>query len=47
VDDVVNEYQCTIWSAPHMGYAFKEDNHLVYQIYKDVMVDTDGWKWFS
>jgi hypothetical protein len=30
VDNVVDEYQCTIWLAPHTGYAFKEDNHLVY-----------------
>jgi hypothetical protein len=47
VDDAVDEYQRTIWSALHTGYAFEEDNRLVYQIYKDIMVDTDGWTWFN
>jgi hypothetical protein len=47
VDDAVDEYQRTIWSAPHTGYAFEEDNRLVYRIYKDIMVDTDGWTWFN
>jgi hypothetical protein len=47
VEDAVNEYQHTIWSAPHTGYAFDEDNRTVYQIYKDVMVDTDVWMWFN
>jgi hypothetical protein len=47
VDNAVDEYQRTIWSAPHTGYAFEEDNCTVYRIYKDVMVDTDGWTWFN
>jgi hypothetical protein len=47
VDDAVDEYQRTIWSAPHTGYAFEEDNRLVYQIYKDIIVYTDGWMWFN
>jgi hypothetical protein len=45
--DAVDQYQRAIWSAPHVGYAFQEDNRLVYRIYKDVMVDTDGWTWFN
>jgi hypothetical protein len=43
VDDAVDEYQRTIWSAPHTGY----DNRLVYQIYKDILIDTEGWTWFN
>lgn len=46
-DDAEDEYQKLIWSAPHDGYAFEEDNREVYRIYKDVMVDTDGWTWFN
>jgi hypothetical protein len=41
-----SDYQCMIWQAPHAGYAFEEDNHEVYRIYKDLMIGTDGWTWF-
>jgi hypothetical protein len=34
-----------IWAVPHEGYAYDEDNREVYHIYKDVMIDTDGWTW--
>jgi hypothetical protein len=27
-----SDYQRMIWQAPHMGYAFEEDNHEVYHI---------------
>jgi hypothetical protein len=46
-DDAETEYQRMIWAAPHEGYAYDEDNRGVYCIYKDVMIDTDGWTWFS
>jgi hypothetical protein len=46
-DDAVDEYQRVIWSAPHEGFAYKEDNRLVYRIYKDLINGTDGWAWFS
>lgn len=36
-----------LWTAPHTGLAFREDNRLVYQIYKDLMIGTDGYTWFS
>lgn len=36
-----------IWLAPHEGYAYEEDNREVYQIYKDLMVDTNVWTWFN
>jgi hypothetical protein len=41
-----SDYQRTIWQAPHVGYAFEEDNREVYRIYKDLMIGTDGWTWF-
>jgi hypothetical protein len=46
-EDAETEYQRMIWAAPHEGYAYDEDNREVYRIYKDVMIDTDGWTWFS
>jgi hypothetical protein len=42
-----SDYQRMIWQAPHTGYAFEEDNHEVYHIYKDLMIGTDGWTWFN
>jgi hypothetical protein len=36
-----------IWSAPHEGLAFKEDNREVYRIYKDLMNGMNGWAWFN
>jgi hypothetical protein len=33
--------------ALHEGFAFEEDNRLVYRIYKDLINGTDGWAWFS
>jgi hypothetical protein len=41
-----SDYQRMIWQAPHVGYAFEEDNREVYRIYKDLMIGTDGWTWF-
>jgi hypothetical protein len=41
------DYQRIILSASHESYAFEEDNQAVYHIYKDVMVDADGWMWFN
>jgi hypothetical protein len=46
-DDDADEYQRVLWSAPHEGFAYEEDNHLVYRIYKDLINGTDGWVWFS
>jgi hypothetical protein len=46
-EDAEDDYQRLILSAPHEGYAYEEDNREVYRIYKDLMVDTDGWTWFN
>jgi hypothetical protein len=46
-DEAETEYQRMVWSAPHNGFAYEEDNREVYCIYKDVMADTDGWTWFN
>jgi hypothetical protein len=45
-DLAVDEYQRVLWSTPHHGPAFKDDNRQVYRIYKDLIVGTDGWAWF-
>jgi hypothetical protein len=41
-DEAETEYERAIWSAPHEGIAFEEDNHEVYRIYKDLMNGMDG-----
>jgi hypothetical protein len=46
-DEAETEYERVIWSAPHEGIAFEEDNREVYRIYKDLMNGTDGWAWFN
>jgi hypothetical protein len=46
-EEAIDEYQRLIWSAPHQGFAFNEDNRQVYRIYKDLVTGTDGWAWFS
>jgi hypothetical protein len=46
-DEAETEYERVIWSAPHEGIAFEEDNREVYCIYKDLMNGTDGWAWFN
>jgi hypothetical protein len=47
LDDAVDPYQRRIWGAPHHGLNYEDDNREVYRIYKDLMIDTDGWTWFS
>jgi hypothetical protein len=43
-----DDYQHIFWSAPFSGSAFREDNHCVYWIYKDLMIGTNnGWTWFN
>lgn len=46
-DDAVDEYQRTLWSTPHAGFAFREDNRQVYRVLKDLIIATDGWAWFN
>jgi hypothetical protein len=46
-DEAETEYERVIWSAPHEGIAFEEDNREVYCIYKDLMNGTDEWAWFN
>jgi hypothetical protein len=46
-EEAETEYERVIWSAPHEGIAFEEDNREVYRIYKDLMNGTDGWAWFN
>jgi hypothetical protein len=46
-EEAETEYERVIWSAPHEGLAFGEDNREVYRIYKDLMNGTDGWAWFN
>jgi hypothetical protein len=47
LDDAVDAYQRRIWGAPHHGLSYEDDNREVYRIYKDLMIDTDGWTWLS
>jgi hypothetical protein len=47
LDNAVDPYQRRIWGAPHHGLAYEDDNREVYHIYKDLMIDTDRWTWFS
>jgi hypothetical protein len=46
-EQAVDEYQRVLWMTPHHGPAFEDDNRQVYRIYKDLIVGTDGWAWFS
>jgi hypothetical protein len=46
-DDAIDEYQRTLWSTPHAGFAFRDDNRQVYRILKDLIIATDGWAWFN
>ena len=46
-DDAETEYQRVIWSAPHDGMAFQNDNRQVYRMYKHAMIGTEGWTWFN
>jgi hypothetical protein len=46
-EEAETEYERVIWSAPHEGLAFEEDNREVYRIYKDLMNGMDGWAWFN
>jgi hypothetical protein len=45
--EAADDYQRILWSVPFTGSAFREDNHRVYRIYKDLMIGTDGWTWFN
>jgi hypothetical protein len=46
-EEAETEYERVLWSAPHEGIAFEEDNREAYRIYKDLMNGTDGWAWFN
>ena len=37
------DYQRVIWTAPHDGMAYSNDNRQVYRMYKQAMIGTDGW----
>jgi hypothetical protein len=45
-EQAVDEYQRVLWTTPHHGPAYEDDNRQVYRIYKDLIVGTDGWAWF-
>jgi hypothetical protein len=47
VANAADDYQRTLWSAPHNGPAYRDNNRQVYRIYKDLMIGTDGWTWFN
>jgi hypothetical protein len=46
-DDAVDEYQRVLYSVPHVGFAFRDDNRHVYRVLKDLIIGTDGWAWFN
>jgi hypothetical protein len=46
-NEAETDYQRVIWSAPHDGMAFNNDNRQVYRMYKQAMIGTDGWAWFK
>jgi hypothetical protein len=46
-DEAEDNYQRALWTAPHHGPAYRDDNRQVYRIYKDLMIGINGWTWFN
>ena len=46
-NEAETDYKRVIWSAPHDGMAFENDNRQVYRMYKHAMIGTKGWTWFN
>ena len=47
VNEATSRHERLIWSAPHTGVAYQEDNRTVYRVYKDRLTGTLGWTWFE
>jgi hypothetical protein len=47
LEDAVDEYQRVLYSVPHAGFAFRDDNRQVYRVLKDLIIGTNGWAWFN
>jgi hypothetical protein len=47
VANAAYDYERALWSAPHNGPAYRDDNRQVYRIYRGLMIGTDGWTWFN